>query len=202
MKDHKSSNAKPHSKKPCLALPLHQAIRDGDEYFIDKLFHYQCAPDINTTDELGLSPLHLAVLQKEQGIARILIKNGANVNAKSSESKMLPEKVVCFAAAHGKIKVLKMMLDNGTQLKDHFLVQIAAANGFEDVLKLFIKNGVDVSLPISEYQIPLFEAVFNRDSWKMVLILNLIVVQLRKIKLAKVPFKLQLNKMIFFQLGL
>ena len=57
-----------------------------------------------------------------------------------------------------------MLLDNGTQLKDHFLVQIAAANGFEDVLKLFIKNGVDVSLPISEYQIPLFEAVFNRDS--------------------------------------
>ena len=65
-----------------------------------------------------------------------------------------------------------MMLDNGTQLKDHFLVQIAAANGFEDVLKLFIKNGVDVSLPISEYQIPLLEAVFGGDSGIVKLLLE------------------------------
>ena len=85
MKNCNSSNEKPLSKKPCLALPLHQAIKDGDKYFIKKLFHYQCAPDINATDELGLTPLHLALLQKKRGIAKILIKNGANVNTKSCE---------------------------------------------------------------------------------------------------------------------
>ena len=266
-KDQKSSNVlPPESKKPRLSLPLHQAIFYGDEYFIEKLFHYQCAPDISAKDELGLTPLHLAVLKKKQNIAKILIRNGANVNAKSSETKLLPEidalidhdlgmmyancfkhgfvkltplhiaalngsldvvvdllkngadidaevtangarpllcaiysdskkmvrllmengakielygdyceydendekiemtnaeKVVCYAAARGKIKVLKMMLDNGTQLKDNFLVYVAAANGFEEILHLFLKSGINIGLPIRrgpQYR-PVLEAV-------------------------------------------
>ena len=39
-------------------------------------------------------------------------------------------------------------------------------------MKLFIKNGVDVSLPISEYQIPLLEAVFGGDSGIVKLLLE------------------------------
>ena len=186
--------------------PLHIAALNGSYEVVVELLKNGADINAESTKKV-VRPIQCAIHSGSKKMVRLLMKNGAKFELyciwhDEDVEMTIAEKVVCFAPAHGKIKVLKMLLDNGTQLKDHFLVQITAANGFEDVLKLFIKNGVDVSLPISEYQIPLFEAVFNRDSWKMVLILNLIVVQLRKIKLAKVPFKLQLNKMIFFQLGI
>ena len=72
------------NKKARLATPLHNAIRNGEKEFIEKLFQYDYVDDIETTDELGLTPLHIAVLCKNDAIAKLLIDNGANVNEVTS----------------------------------------------------------------------------------------------------------------------
>ena len=38
-----------------------------------------------------MKPLHVAILCKNEDIAKLLIENGANVNAKSKEKQTLPE---------------------------------------------------------------------------------------------------------------
>ena len=79
----------PKRKRICkTTTPLHEAIKDGDEYFIKKMFHYKCELDINALDSIGLTPLILAILNKEDKIARILIENGASVIRASQVSKM------------------------------------------------------------------------------------------------------------------
>ena len=72
--DESSSECELPPKKRCvykLTTPLHEAIKDGDEYFIKKMFHYKCELDINTLDSICLTPLILAILKKEDKIANI-----------------------------------------------------------------------------------------------------------------------------------
>ena len=126
-------------KKKRKFLPLHQAIRDGDKDFIEKLFHYKCAPKVNATNKFGLTPLHIAVLRNEEEIVKILISNGANVNAKSSESKLLPEvdnnvEDVRLSSFCDKREYLRL-----TPL------HLAALNGSVEIAQEFIKNGSNVN---------------------------------------------------------
>ena len=78
-------------KKPRFCHPLHSAIEANDKEFIEKLFYVNDVSDINAVDERGLTPLHVAMLYKNEVITKLLIRNGANINVKSNGTKILPE---------------------------------------------------------------------------------------------------------------
>ena len=78
------------SKKP--RFSIHLAIQNGETEFIEKLVYYNLLPnDINVFDDNGLSPLHMAILYKQEKIVEFLLKNGADVNKETNEQSILPE---------------------------------------------------------------------------------------------------------------
>ena len=252
-----SSELQSPPKKKCKCkptTPLHEAIKDGDEHFVKKTFRYKCEFDINALDNTGLTPLHLAILKKEEKIAKILIENGANTNFPSHELDMLPEidalveetrrdfddctkpeyknlrplhyaalngcyetvrelikkeglvndfyyptplhcavhsdspeitklllangaevgpfafygedftmeeRVLSMAATRGKVKILKMLLDKGTEIKDGKIVTFACVNGFQESLCLLMKNVEDINKIDGN---PMQSAIYHKQS--------------------------------------
>ncbi len=62
---------------------LHVAAMSGDTKLIEKLLAKKKA-DINAVDAAGFSPLHYAVAAGNKDAVKLLIKNGANVNLKTT----------------------------------------------------------------------------------------------------------------------
>ena len=79
-------------------------------------------------------------------IAEMLINAGANVN------RLTPQKysALHYAAWHGNIGVVRLLLDHGARDDDptgggHTPLALAAHGGHDDVLELFIRRGCSVN---------------------------------------------------------
>lgn len=60
---------------------LHFAAQDGDLEKVRALI--ASGADLNTFDELGMTPLHYAAKEEHLEVARFLLQHGASVNARS-----------------------------------------------------------------------------------------------------------------------
>ncbi len=100
--------------------PLHASSRNGHLDLTRKLI--QNGAQVNVQDERGYTPLHSA---RSSDVAKLLINNGANVNATVEDSIPIKQDgkreykqdtgitLLHLAAADGKVKAAKMLLDNG-----------------------------------------------------------------------------------------
>ena len=160
-------------KRKCICkttTPLHEAIKDGDEYFIEKMFHYKCELDINALDSIGLTPLLLAILKKEEKIAKLLIENGASVNRSSQVLKMLPEvdalveetkndfddcsksayknlRPLHCAALIGSYQIVCELLKKGAIHSDYYYptpLHCAVHSDSPEIVELLLENGAEV----------------------------------------------------------
>ena len=148
------------NKKPRMQTPLHNAIRNGEKDFIEKLFQYDYVNDIEVTDELGLTPLHMAILCKNDAIAKLLIDNGANVNAKSNEEEVLPE----IKKAIKEAKVKSMYYGTSDLLKyctNLTPLHIATINGSLNIVSLLIENGAIVNIENGHNLRPIHTAIHS-----------------------------------------
>lgn len=109
-------------------------------------------------------------------IAKLLIKNGANINAKSISKK----DILYYGVQNNNIEFVKYLLDIGTQhskiddyytLKDYdthhkaiktTLLITAIQNGHLDIAKLLIKNGANINKVNSKNETPILTAMRNR----------------------------------------
>jgi len=70
---------------PCLGGPIHVAAEKGKVETVVALL--QAHPElVSSVDKAGYTPLHLAARNNQLEVARILIANGADVNAMSYHS--------------------------------------------------------------------------------------------------------------------
>ena len=119
--------------------PLHKAIRNNED-FIEKLLEYGFVQDINATDNLGFTALHIAVLEKNIKVTETLIKHGANVNVMSNEEKLLPEiDALVDRDDHKTADDPKEGYCNLTPL------HIAALSGSKEIVRTLIKHGAYVN---------------------------------------------------------
>ena len=143
MSSRKLPNQSNPMKKPRFTQSLHNAIRNGETEFLKKLLQYDFIQDIEATDEMGLKPLHVALLCKNDEIAKLLIENGANVNAKSKEKQLLPEIRKTFE----EIKYFYFKL---TDIKKYYTkltpLHIATINGSLKMVKMLVENGASVNI--------------------------------------------------------
>ena len=159
---------------------LHKAIRNGEKEFLEKLFEYDCAPDIDATDEFGLTPLHIALLCKYEDIATLLVRNGANLNVLSIEAELLPEikraieesdmvtfhkepyKKVCtkltplhIATITRSVKLVSEMIESGANVNlenDQGITPIHSAIHFKHVemISVLFKNNARIGIKEEE----------------------------------------------------
>jgi ankyrin repeat protein len=88
---------------------LHYAIHNG--YTDVAKFIVKCnSVNVNSVDNNGYTPLHHAVIRNNSGLVDLLIKNGANVDAKSTRE----DRTALHMAAHGcKLEIAKQLVNEG-----------------------------------------------------------------------------------------
>lgn len=124
---------------------------------------------VNAVNIQGRSPLHLAIIHKQEQLAAQMIAAGANLN--------LPDKngatPLHEAAESGNLKLARMLVEAGADVsKSHYTHRVtplilAIRNGSPAMLSLLVQYGADPSLPDSDGQTPLMAAAYKGNA-KMV----------------------------------
>ncbi len=143
------------------ASPLIDAVKNNNLTEVQKLI--KNGVDVNEKDDYGETALHFAADVGSVDIAKLLLKSGANVNAKNQNGGLTPLMVASFAmraqiltdkAAREKMlnneaKIVKLLLDHGALVneKDN-QGETALMYGTTTTPKiesLLIKHGADVN---------------------------------------------------------
>eukprot|EP01084_Bolivina_argentea_P065232 118917_1 len=63
---------------------------DNDKYELTKLLINKFNANVNLGDDMGYTPLHCAAMSGNKQVIKLLIENGANINAKSNDDDEIP----------------------------------------------------------------------------------------------------------------
>jgi ankyrin repeat protein len=88
---------------------LHFAAQDGDVNEVRRLLAE--GRDINAFDDLGMTPLHYAVMEERFEVARFLIDQGADVNAHHEPT--ISNTPLSEIAGECSLRMAKLLVDAG-----------------------------------------------------------------------------------------
>ncbi|HAE38111.1 MAG TPA: hypothetical protein DCG57_05655 [Candidatus Riflebacteria bacterium] len=138
------------------AAAFHDLIRAGK---LDQVRNEVARDSIlaNMTDEIGHSPLHIAVIYGQMRIVNVLINAGAEVNAVDRLKRLTP---LHYAAFHNHPKIMLFLLsrradhsmaDSDGNLPLHF----AAANGCLSTVEILLQHRANPDCLNKNWQTPL-----------------------------------------------
>ncbi|XP_043274492.1 tyrosine-protein kinase Shark [Venturia canescens] len=115
---------------------VHLAAKDGADEILKKLIENKAS--VNCRDSAGYTPLHYACQSNLPSTVRILINGGANVQARHTETGMVP---LHEAASAGHKEVIQVLLSMNAPVKprtlaDDIPADLARRNGHTECLKL------------------------------------------------------------------
>jgi hypothetical protein len=123
---------------------FYDAIKRGDLESVKELFDKSI---INIKNAYGVTPLIMAVSRSYEDIAKFLIKNGADVNAKDNEgsSTLLHS---CFV---DDSKIAELLVRSGADInvQDNFGITpliYSCSEGYINLAKLLVKYGADINM--------------------------------------------------------
>jgi ankyrin repeat protein len=98
------------------AAPIHDATEKGDTKEVEKLLQMGENVDIQNTP-YKQRPLHLAVYNEHPDIVALLLKHGADANARMNNGQT----PLFIASYFGDIKSMKLLIEHGAEvnIKDH-----------------------------------------------------------------------------------
>lgn len=155
------------SKGACDKNQFFAAAKKGDSATVKKLLQAGCkVNDVQYADSKYM-PLHFAAMEGHGRLARMLIAQGAPVDARASGG-MSP---LFLAAKYGKAGVAKLLLEKGANMfarddNGFTVLHHAAGSGFKEVVQLLIDKGkatrvnFDVNVRVNGYT-PLKMATFE-----------------------------------------
>ncbi|XP_061574436.1 B-cell lymphoma 3 protein [Cololabis saira] len=98
----------------------------------------------------GLSPLHLAVMQGHEDLAKMLLDAGADINAMDIKSGLSP---LMHAVESNNADMVRFLIEsqnacdvNGQTYSGNTALHIACGRGQVDIVRLLLKSGADSSL--------------------------------------------------------
>ncbi|XP_023216516.1 ankyrin repeat, PH and SEC7 domain containing protein secG-like [Centruroides sculpturatus] len=110
----------------------------------------------------GTTPLGLAVCQGNEGIVRLLIRAGADVNLGSCDREGRTEPPLYTACRLSRLDICWLLLESPSIKLDHsdiylkFPLYIATKEGRYDLVKLLLHKGANVNAPRIWYECPLY----------------------------------------------
>lgn len=141
---------------PSVAADFHLWVANGDLDTVRRhIAHDQVL--VNMADELGRSPLHLAVIGGHLAMVNVLVKAGADVNAVDKLKGMTP---IHYAAFHSYPKIMLFLLSRAARhdVKDaggNWPLHFAAANGCKATVEILIQHQAKVDIFNKNWQTPL-----------------------------------------------
>lgn len=151
------------------AADFHNLIRNGE---LEKVRRSLADDDVlaNMADEIGMSPLHIAVINGHLRIVNVLINAGAEVNASDRLKQMTP---LHYAAFYNYPRIMLFLLsrradhsmaDSGGNLPLHF----AVANGCYSTTDILLQHRANPDCLNQNWQTPLHLAAYatnNREQF-------------------------------------
>lgn len=125
---------------------LHAGAEGGNETIMETLM-WKCAADKDTRDTRdGCTPLHRAVLDGKEGIAKMLIMARADVNIRDSKSNV----PLHLAIKGGHVGLAELLLLSGADpnrkaLNDSSPVKMATALGQNQIVRSLIQSGANLN---------------------------------------------------------
>ncbi|PKL51291.1 MAG: hypothetical protein CVV42_00130 [Candidatus Riflebacteria bacterium HGW-Riflebacteria-2] len=149
------------SGAPVRAAAFHDLIREGDL----KQVRTSLARDsvlANMADEIGMSPLHIAVINGHLRIVNVLINAGAEVNATDKLKRLTP---LHYAAFHNYPRIMLFLL---SRRADHSMadsdgnqpLHFAAANGCYSTVDILLQHLANPDCLNKNWQTPLHLAAY------------------------------------------
>ncbi len=121
---------------------------------------------VNSRDELGLTPLHLAAWRGRRELAAELLRRGAAVNARTKSGRLTP---LHLAASAGHARLVLLLIAQGAQPNDRDAtgwtpLHGAAYEGHARVVTALLTHGAVANVKDKGGRTPLFWARAGRHS--------------------------------------
>jgi ankyrin repeat protein len=115
--------------------------------------------DPNERDRKGDTPLHAAILERNEEAVRLLIAHGADVKARN----LAGSTILHYGASEGLTGVISLLLEKGADVNaqdndDDTPLHSAALRGHKDAVELLLAHGADPKIQNSRNRTPLDEA--------------------------------------------
>jgi len=125
------------------AGPLHDAVRAGN---LNAIRAALPGTDLDETDYILGTPLHIAVSRGDAGTAEILIRAGADIEAQSELNGM---RAIHIAASLGESTLVELLLAAGASISERdstgkTALHVATSRGATEVVKILLDNGAKV----------------------------------------------------------
>lgn len=142
---------------------LWKAASSGDLKRVESLISN--GADVNSKNEDGLTPLHVAAVRGQLAVVDFLINNGADVNTKTKDGKTLLHHV----AREGHFEVVALLIDSGSDLNAKDVAGRTPLNCAMrwrkyDIAMLLINRGADVNTKDGTGITPLHYASSSGDN--------------------------------------
>ena len=137
-------------------LFLHDAVKELDYAKVRRLI--KTGVNIDEGNDIGVTPLHWAVIRGDSNILKLLIQNGADINSKDKYDHMPIHKTI-VTKQNGAI-LAEILLKKGCIVNSEKIapLHLTAGAGNIPIAKLLIKFGADIDIIDKDGRSPLFWA--------------------------------------------
>ncbi len=137
-------------------VKLHDAAEKGNLEAVKQ--HLAAGADVNAKNNVGWTPLDLAILMNEKEIADLLRKHGGKTGA-----WLDADKSIHTAARAGHIEAVKQHIAAGADVnakldRGYTALQGAAGRGHKEIAELLIAEGANVNAKVNGGETPLDRA--------------------------------------------
>lgn len=102
--------------------------------------------DIDVKDNRDRTALHWAIAGNQLEIVKLLVKEGADLEANSTHFSKIKHTPLFFAAREGNIEIFKYLIDSGASLENTpDVLNTAIECGHIDMVNLIIELGIDIN---------------------------------------------------------
>jgi len=124
----------------CEADEIHDAAQSCDLTEVKKILS-KCPDLVNTKDQNGCTPLHLATKKDCKDIVHFLLSSGASVDAKLNDNYTS----LHIASKEGYLEIVELLVANGADINAKGLdgytpLHCAARNGYVEIVDFFLKK--------------------------------------------------------------
>jgi len=123
---------------------LHAAVEKGYLKMVEELLKYGTDVNMlyNATYGRGYMPLHVAAVNKQEEVAKLLISYGADVNTQDETGKT----PIFYATQNADFRITKLLLTNKANIKDNpELLNIAVEKECREIVEVLLEHGADVN---------------------------------------------------------